>query len=98
MTTIGAARGRRRTGPRRDYLPSSRMRNGELAIEHGLHQEIGWERQTDSSDVSVMFFADNIRNPIIEAASPTLRPATRSQLRASLLYDQASGMLRSCRA
>ena len=28
------------------------MRNGELALEHGLHQEIGWERRTDASGMS----------------------------------------------
>ncbi len=55
--------------PAADYLPSIALRNGELAVEHGLHQEIGWERQTDSSDISMMFFADNVRNPIIDAAS-----------------------------
>ena len=69
------------------------LRNGELAVEHGLHQEIGWERQTDTSGISMTFFADNVRNPIIDAASRIAARATRSQLRASLLYDQASGML-----
>ena len=34
------------------YLPQVSMRSGQLALEHGLHQEIGWERRTDASGVS----------------------------------------------
>jgi hypothetical protein len=29
------------------WLPQLSARNGELAIEHGMHQEIGWERRTE---------------------------------------------------
>ena len=32
----------------RAWLPAISAHNGDLAIEHGLHQEIGWERQTDA--------------------------------------------------
>ena len=32
------------------------LRNGRLVIERGLHQEIGWERKTDVSGMSVRFF------------------------------------------
>ena len=49
--------------------PQLGARNGELVLEHGLHQEIGWERQTDASSVAVVVFADDMRNPVIEAAS-----------------------------
>ena len=45
------------------------MRNGELALEHGLHQEIGWERRPTLRAFPCVFFADNIENPVIEAAS-----------------------------
>jgi hypothetical protein len=77
-----------------DDLPSLAMRSGELVLERGLHQEIGWERRTDVSDISMMVFADNIRNPIIEAAS---RFATGNSVPsgASFLYDPASGLLRT---
>ena len=43
------------------------MRNGQLALEHGLHQEIGWERQTDASGMSLLVYSDKIDNPVIEA-------------------------------
>src|ERR1039458_8976747 len=74
-----------------DYLPAITLQNGELALERGLHQEIGWERQTDESGMSVVLFADNIRNPVIDAASRIAagHPFPSST---SLLYDRASGM------
>ena len=46
---------------------SSQLRNGKLVLERGLHQEIGWERKTDASGMTVLVFADNIENPVIEA-------------------------------
>src|SRR5579863_5251485 len=36
-----------------EWLPALSIRNGNLALERGLHQEIGWERTTDASGVSV---------------------------------------------
>ena len=44
------------------------MRDGQLALEHGLHQEIGWERRTDASGVSFLVYSDNVQNPVIEAS------------------------------
>ncbi len=93
MTTMVPTR-QMENGSPADYLPSIALRNGELAVEHGLHQEIAWERQTDSSDISMMFFADNVRNPIIDAAS-RIAAGNSIPTGASLLYDQASGMLRT---
>jgi len=94
MTTIIPTRHQENGAQAADYLPSVAMRNGELTLEHGLHQEIAWERQTDSSDISMMFFADNIRNPIIDAAS-RIAAGSAVPSGASFLYDQASGMLRT---
>jgi len=93
MTTILPARAGGDGSVSSDYLPAVAMRNGELALERGLHQEIGWERQTDSSGMSVAIFTDNVRNPVLEAsyqagvgdASPTAIAAT--------LYDQTSRLL-----
>jgi hypothetical protein len=78
------------------WLPALSVRNGELALEHGLHQEIGWERRTDNSGVAVLVFADNIDNPVIEAmgrfAAGNLVAAPAA---AQLLYDPASGLVRT---
>ena len=51
----------------RAWLPEVSMRNGALALEHGLHQEIGWERRTDASGMAVLVYADTIENPVVEA-------------------------------
>jgi hypothetical protein len=49
------------------WLPALSMRDGRLALEHGLHQEIGWERNTDRSDVAVLVYADRLDDPAMEA-------------------------------
>jgi len=50
------------------WLPSAGMREGRLALEHGMHHEFGWERRTDDSRVSVTVFADRLENPVMEAS------------------------------
>jgi Carboxypeptidase regulatory-like domain len=80
--------------PAADSLPALAMRNGALALEHGLHQEIGWERQTDSSDVAVMVFADSIRNPVIEAAS-RVASGDAVPVAKGILYDPMSGLMQA---
>ncbi len=78
------------------WLPALSMRDGQLAMEHGLHQEIGWERRTDNSDVAVLVYADRIDNPVMEAA---YRSAASSSGAASttgqLLMDPSSGLVRA---
>ncbi|HTB98437.1 MAG TPA: carboxypeptidase-like regulatory domain-containing protein [Terracidiphilus sp.] len=73
------------------YLPQVAMRNGELVLEHGMHQEIGWERQTDKSDIALTVFADSLRNPVMEA-SGHWTGSTGSSAQ-GLLFDQASGLM-----
>ena len=77
-----------------DYLPTLALRNGALALERGLHQEMGWERQTDTSDMAVTVFADSVRNPVMEAATRVVSggavPAAKS-----ILYDRGSGLLQT---
>ncbi len=70
------------------YLPQVSMRGGQLALERGLHQEIGWERRTDASGVSFLVYSDNIQNPVIEASG-------RSVDSSAVLSDPMSGLMRS---
>jgi hypothetical protein len=73
------------------WLPALAERNGALTIAHGFHQEIGWERQTDASGVSVLLFADHVDNPVLEAQghfAPGVAPA-------AVLFDQASNLMRA---
>ena len=73
------------------WLPALAERNGALTIAHGSHQEIGWERQTDASGVSVLLYADHIENPVLEAQghfAPGKAPA-------AVLFDRASNLMRA---
>jgi len=72
------------------YLPQLSERNGKLALEHGLHQEVGWERQTSTSRMSVGFYSDNLQNPVMEAAAQFAANAAHT----GFLFDPASGILR----
>jgi hypothetical protein len=74
----------------RAWLPAVSARNGNLALEHGLHQEIGWERRTDASGMSVLFFTDSIDNPVIEAMGHFAEGNTAA---ATALFDNGSGLL-----
>jgi len=72
------------------FLPAISARVGNLSIEHGMHQELGWERQTDLSGVSLMVFADRIENPVLEAAGHFGAGNTTSSW---VLLDPVSGLL-----
>ncbi len=74
------------------WLPAISARDGSLAIEHGLHQELGWLRQTNLSGVSVLVFADRIDNPVLEAMSSFGAGDSNS---AAVLLDPISGLLRA---
>ena len=69
------------------YLPRVSMRRGALVLQHGMHQEISWERRTDTSGVSFRVFSDEIDNPVVEA-SGTAAAAD------GVLIDPVSGMIR----
>jgi Carboxypeptidase regulatory-like domain len=104
MTTIVPTMQSYREDKASAFLPALSVRGGNLVLERGLHQEIGWERKTDDSGVSVMFFADRLDNPVLEAmthmasggdsriASSALGD---SQIASGALIDRTSGILRS---
>jgi hypothetical protein len=72
------------------WLPRLSARDGALAVAHGLHQEIGWERRTDLSSVAVLVYADRIDNPALEAMS---RMASGDSGASWALLDSNSGLL-----
>jgi hypothetical protein len=76
-----------------DVLPALAMRGGRLALERGLHQEIGWERRTDVSGMSVTVFQDRIESPVMEA-SAHFAQGGMAGARDDLLFDPGSGMVR----
>ena len=71
------------------WLPAVAMRNGRLALEHGIHQQIAWQRTTDASGVSIAVYSDSIDNPVLEAVS-----ANGDAPVSAALYDPMSGILR----
>jgi hypothetical protein len=75
-----------------DGLPALSVRNGNLVLEHGLHQELGWERRTETSGVTVQVYADNIDNPIVEAMGNF---AAGTPAASTMLFDPISGLLRA---
>jgi len=74
------------------WLPEVSVRNGKLVLQRGLHQEIGWERNTDASGMAVLVFADNIRNPVLEAMAHFAGGDSGATPVAALL-DSGSGLL-----
>ena len=76
------------------WLPEVSVRNGKLVLQRGLHQEIGWERNTDASGMAVLVFADKIRNPVLEARAHFSGDDSGATPVAALL-DSGSGLLRA---
>jgi len=74
------------------WLPEFSARNGNLVLEHGLHQEIGWERRTGATGVAVLVYSDTIENPVLEAEGHLAQDGTAAQ--SGMLIDSASGLLR----
>ncbi len=73
------------------WLPQFSIRNGRIVMEHGLHQEIGWKRTTDTSSMSVVVFSDNIQNPVLEAFAP----GGAGSIQTAAIFDTTSGLLRT---
>jgi Carboxypeptidase regulatory-like domain len=75
------------------FMPALVERNGAVAIERGVHQEIGWQRQTDASGMALALYADNIENPVLEALGRFTAGDPGAD--AGVLLDRASGLLRA---
>jgi Carboxypeptidase regulatory-like domain len=78
------------------WLPAAAMRNGGLVLERGLHQEVGFERRTDTSSVAVLLYTDHVENPVLEAMSRAagVNPGAAGAPSATL-FDPGSGMVRA---
>jgi hypothetical protein len=76
----------------RNWLTPLSLRDGTLAVEHGNHQELGWERRTDRSGVSVLVYNDRVDNPVVEAHGGFAKGGTAAS---TVLVDPLSGLLRA---
>ncbi len=73
------------------WLPVFNDQNGQLGIEHGLHQELGWSTSAGPARMLLVVYGDSIDNPTIEAAGRLTGNGGMGQW---MLVDQASGILR----
>jgi len=84
-------------GPQDAAMPRYTVRNGDLVLEHGMHQEIGWERSTEASETAVLFYSDDVENPVLEASAHFAggsAPASSMSQNGAMLFDPESGLLR----
>jgi Carboxypeptidase regulatory-like domain len=76
------------------WLPQFSASNGALAMERGMHQEIGWERQTENSGMSVVFYSDKIENPVLESVGNFSQGSqAAASIEQAALVDRTSGLL-----
>jgi len=71
------------------WLPAMSVRNGDLVVQRGMHHEVSWSRRTDNSGMSVVFFADTIKNPILEARGNAAAASGQA------LFDRAGNLMRT---
>jgi hypothetical protein len=77
-------------------MPRFSERAGKLVVERGTHQEIGWQRGTDTTSMAVTVYADTVSDPILEAMTRfATGDADTSPIAAAALLDTTSGLLRS---
>jgi len=75
-------------------LPPLVVRDGHLTLERGTHHELGWERRTDHSAVTVALFTDSLHNPVIDAEGSPVNGLLQSAA-TNVLVDPLSGMVRA---
>jgi hypothetical protein len=74
-------------------MPRYAVRDGSLVLEHGTHEEIGWERRTSTSGMALLVYDDNVKNPVLEASAHFA--AGDGPASGAMLYDPASGLIRA---
>lgn len=74
------------------WLPILSERNGQLVLEHGMHQELGWSTSAGPAEMQVVIYGDHIDNPMVEGSG---RLSAETSAGSWLLVDGASGLLRT---
>ncbi len=77
------------------WLPVFNDQNGQLGIEHGLHQELGWSTSAGPARMMLMVYGDSIGNPTLEASGRLTGNGGMGQW---MLVDQGSDILRGAGA
>jgi hypothetical protein len=76
------------------WLPAVSVQNGRLVLERGLHQEIGWERKTGTSDVAFLVYADRMDHPLLEAMT-RMAADSDGQFGGDALVDRGAHLIRA---
>jgi hypothetical protein len=71
------------------WLPVLSERNGELVMEHGLHQELGWSTTAGPAEMQLVIYGDTVENPMVEGFGHLSTSADAGQW---MLVDGASGL------
>jgi len=74
------------------WMPIVSERSGQLVLEHGLHQELGWSTSAGPAEMRLVIYGDNIENPLIEGSGRLSAGEDAGQW---MLVDGASGLLRA---
>lgn len=74
------------------WLPVLSERDGQLVLEHGMHQELGWSTIAGPAEMQVVIYGDHIDNPMIEGSG---RLSAEAAAGPWLLVDGASGLVRT---
>ena len=77
-----------------DPMPRFTEQNGKLVVERGMHQEVDWERRTDTSSMAVMVYSDTVSDPILEAMT-RFAGEGENAVATDAVYDPASQLLRA---
>ncbi len=94
MTTVVPSVQHRGESEAGAWLPALSVRNGDLVLERGFHQEVGWERKTEKSGIAFLVYADQLDNPVLEAMTQ-LAAGGDAQLAGNALIDHRSGIMRA---
>jgi len=70
------------------WLPAMSVRNGELVVQRGMHNELSWSRTAGSTGMSVVLYADTIQNPVLEARGNAAAASGQA------LFDSTGNLMR----
>ncbi len=74
------------------WLPMLGERDGQLRLEHGVHQELGWLADAGPAELQLVLYGDTIENPVLEGAG---RLSADEDSAGWMLADRTNGLLRT---
>lgn len=75
--------------------PEIGERNGQLVMEHGLHQEVAFTRSSGTLRMQMAVFHDRVENPLVDGGGEISAADWKS---GDLLYDSSTGAIEAAAA